>query len=57
MITKKRFIADVDIALHRDTKIAAAQLGVSMGTLILELLRLFMVDNDVKAKIKNALNK
>jgi predicted HicB family RNase H-like nuclease len=57
MITKKRFIADVDIELHRDTKIAAAQLGVSMSTLILELLRLFMVDNDVKAKIKNALNK
>ena len=57
MATKKRFIADVDIELHRDTKIAAAQLGVSMGTLILELLRLFMVDNDVKAKIKNALNK
>jgi len=57
MITKKRFIDDVDIELHRDTKIAAAQLGVSMSTLILELLRLFMVDNDVKAKIKNALNK
>ncbi len=57
MATKKRFIADVDVELHRDTKIAAAQLGVSMGTLILELLRLFMVDNDVKAKIKNALNK
>jgi len=57
MITKKRFIADVDIALHRDTKIAAAQLGVSMGTLILELLRLFMVDDDVQSKIKNALHK
>jgi len=57
MATKKRFIADVDIELHRDTKIAAAQLGVSMSTLILELLRLFMVNNDVQAKIKNALHK
>ncbi len=57
MATKKRFIADVDIELHRDTKIAAAQLGVSMGTLILELLRLFMVDDDVQSKIKNALHK
>ena len=57
MATKKRFIADVDFELHRDTKIAAAQLGVSMGTLILELLRLFMVDDDVQSKIKNALHK